>query len=72
MDFIWHGESAKPQVKFAVIRCANSLVFEYEEGVEKMENYLACYLVVKQWLLLETKLQMEGQTKEDVDDDMFS
>ena len=21
---------------------------EYEEGVEKIENYLACYLVVKQ------------------------
>ena len=66
------GESAKSQVKFTVIGCANSLVFEYEEGVDKTTNYLACYLVVKQWLLLETKLQMEGQVKEDVDDDMFS
>ena len=33
---------------------------------------LACYLVVKQQLLLETKIQMEGQEKEYVDDDMFS
>ena len=71
VGFIWHGESTKSQGKFPVIRCANSLIFDYEGGVNKIANYLACYLVVKQWLLLETKIQMEGQAKEDVDDDMF-
>ena len=32
------GESTRFQGKLAAIRCANSLILEYEEGVEKIEN----------------------------------
>lgn len=67
------GELVKSQVKLAAIECANSLILEYEEGIEKVGKYLARYLAVRQRrLLLAAKLQMEGKGKEDVDDDTFS
>lgn len=67
------GELIKSQVKLAAIECANSLILEYEEGIEKVGKYLARYLAVRQRrLLLAAKLEMEGKANEDVDDDTFS
>jgi len=67
------GELVKSQVKLAAIECANSLILEYEEGIEKVGKYLARYLAVCQRrLLLAAKLEIEGKAKEDIDDDTFS
>eukprot|EP01018_Ginkgo_biloba_P020220 Gb_20472 [translate_table: standard] len=67
------GELIESQVKPAAIECANSLISEYGEGLEKVGKYLARYLAVRQRrLLLAAKLQMERKLSEDVDDDTAS
>ncbi|KAH9326013.1 hypothetical protein KI387_006191, partial [Taxus chinensis] len=67
------GELVESQVKLAAIESANSLILEYEEGVEKVGKYSARYLAVRQRrLLLAAKLQMEGKEKQDLDDDTAS
>ncbi|GLJ06834.1 hypothetical protein SUGI_0049640 [Cryptomeria japonica] len=67
------GELVESKVKSAAIECANALILEYEEGLEKVGKYLARYLAVRQRrLLLAAKLQMEDTTKEDLDDDTAS
>lgn len=59
------------EVKSASLECANTLIVEYEEGLEKVGKYLTRYLAVRQRrLVLAAKMQSEEPS--DLDDDTAS
>lgn len=61
------------EVQNASLECANLLIGEYEESLEKVGKYLARYLAVRQRrLLLAAKLQSEDRLINDLDDDTAS
>lgn len=61
------------EVKNASLECANVLIGEYEEGLEKVGKYLTRYLAVRQRrLLLAAKLQSDERSVIEVDDDTAS
>lgn len=61
------------EVKNASLECANLLIGEYLEDLEKVGKYLVRYLAVRQRrLLLAAKLQSEEQSINDLDDDASS
>ncbi|KAI4373006.1 hypothetical protein MLD38_011178 [Melastoma candidum] len=67
------GADLYSEVKDASVECADTMISEYEEGLEKVGKYVARYLAVRQRrLLLAAKLQSEEQKMSDVDDDTAS
>ncbi|KAJ1436377.1 WD40/YVTN repeat-like-containing domain superfamily [Sesbania bispinosa] len=71
--FMHRREDLIKAVKDASVECANTLINEYEEGLEKVGKYLARYLAVRQRrLLLKAKLQSEELAASDLDDDAAS
>ncbi|KAI4370616.1 hypothetical protein MLD38_018951 [Melastoma candidum] len=67
------GADLYSEVKNASVECADTMMSEYEEGLEKVGKYVARYLAVRQRrLLLAAKLQSEEQKMSDVDDDTAS
>ncbi|KAF6149726.1 hypothetical protein GIB67_017459 [Kingdonia uniflora] len=57
-------------VQNASVECSVSLIGEYEEGMEKLGKFLACYLAVWQRrLVLVAKLQSEDSLIDDILDD---
>ncbi|XP_058182511.1 elongator complex protein 1-like isoform X1 [Rhododendron vialii] len=61
------------EVKNASLECANVLIGEYEEGLEKVGKYLTRYLAVRQRrLLLAAKLQSDERSVNEVNDDTAS
>ncbi|KAL8218167.1 hypothetical protein R6Q57_021540 [Mikania cordata] len=67
------NENLVLDVKIAAIECGNSLIVEYEEGLEKIGKYLARYLAVRQRrLLLAAKLQADERSINELDDDTVS
>ncbi|XP_058109769.1 elongator complex protein 1 isoform X2 [Magnolia sinica] len=73
VGFLHWREDLISEVKNSAMECANTLMCEYEEGLEKVGKYLARYLAVRQRrLLLAAKLQMEDRSMSDVDDDNAS
>ncbi|XP_057484580.1 elongator complex protein 1-like isoform X2 [Actinidia eriantha] len=69
-----HGrEDLISQVTDASLECANLLIGEYEEGLEKVGKYLARYLAVRQRrLLLAAKLQSDERSVNEGDYDTAS
>ncbi|XP_031270425.1 elongator complex protein 1-like isoform X1 [Pistacia vera] len=71
--FMHMREDLISEVKNASLECANYVIGEYKEGLEKVGKYLARYLAVRQRrLLLAAKLQAEDRTMNDLDDDTVS
>ncbi|XP_048598294.1 elongator complex protein 1-like isoform X1 [Brassica napus] len=60
-------------VKSSALECANGLVSEFKESIEKVGKYLTRYLAVRQRrLLLAAKLKSEERSVIDLDDDTAS
>ncbi|GMP22931.1 hypothetical protein CsSME_00000724 [Camellia sinensis var. sinensis] len=71
--FMHRRDDLISEVKNASLECANILIGEYEEGLEKVGKYLARYLAVRQRrLLLAAKLQSEERSMNEFDDDTAS
>ncbi|GFS32050.1 IKI3 family protein [Actinidia rufa] len=71
--FMHRREDLISQVTDASLECANLLIGEYEEGLEKVGKYLARYLAVRQRrLLLAAKLQSDERSVNDGDYDTAS
>ncbi|KAG8651313.1 hypothetical protein MANES_07G113200v8 [Manihot esculenta] len=71
--FKYMQEDLISDVKNASLEGANTLIGEYEEGLEKVGKYLTRYLAVRQRrLLLAAKLQLEDRTANDLEDDTAS
>ncbi|CDP00058.1 unnamed protein product [Coffea canephora] len=61
------------EVKIACLECANLLIGEYEEGLEKVGKYVARYLAVRQRrLFLAAKLRSDEQSVAELDDETAS
>ncbi|KAI7749785.1 hypothetical protein M8C21_012143 [Ambrosia artemisiifolia] len=71
---LMHGiEDLISDVKIGAVECGNSLIAEYEEGLEKIGKYLARYLAVRQRrLLLAAKLRADERSINELDDDAVS
>ncbi|XP_047333727.1 elongator complex protein 1 isoform X2 [Impatiens glandulifera] len=70
--FMYKRDDLVSEVKNGAIECANLLIGEYEEGLEKVGKYLTRYLAIRQRrILLEAKLRLED-TMTEVDDDVSS
>ncbi|KAK9283709.1 hypothetical protein L1049_011959 [Liquidambar formosana] len=71
--FLHRRDDLISEVRNASLECANLLIGEYEEGLEKVGKYLARYLAVRQGrLILAAKLQSEESSINDLDDDTAS
>ncbi|XP_052205428.1 elongator complex protein 1 [Diospyros lotus] len=71
--FMHRREDLISELKIASLECANMLIGEYGEGLEKVGKYLARYLAVRQRrLLLAAKLQLDERPVNEVDDDTVS
>ncbi len=67
------SEDLISDVKHASLEGANTLMSEYEEGLEKVGKFLTHYLAVCQRrLLLAAKLQAEDRSVNDLDYDTVS
>lgn len=64
--FIHQNEDYVSEVKSASLECANILIGEYEEGLEKVGKYIARYLAVRQRrLVLAAKLLSDERSQLD-------
>ncbi|KAI3852442.1 hypothetical protein MKX03_009405 [Papaver bracteatum] len=73
VGFMHRREDLISQVKSAADECADTLVVEYEEGLEKVGKYLIRYLAVRQRrLVLAAQLQLADKTIDDIDNDAAS
>lgn len=71
--FLHRRDDILSLVKNSALECANGLVSEYKESVEKVGKYLTRYLAVRQRrLLLAAKLKSEERSVNDLDDDTAS
>lgn len=71
--FMHNRQDLITEVKNASLECANLLIGDYEESLEKVGKYLVRYLAVRQRrLLLAAKLRSEEQSINDLDDDAAS
>ncbi|KAJ8766091.1 hypothetical protein K2173_020607 [Erythroxylum novogranatense] len=71
--FMHRQEDLVAEVRNASVECANTLIAEHEESLEKVGKYLTRYLGVRQRrLLLAAKLKSEERSMDDLDDDSAS
>jgi len=73
IGYMHEREDLVSDVKDAALECANTMISEYNEGLEKVGKYLARYLAVRQRrLVLAAKLQSEDSLVNDADYDTVS
>ncbi|KAL6980499.1 Elongator complex protein 1 [Sarracenia purpurea var. burkii] len=71
--FMHRRDDLISEVENASFECANVLIGEYEEGLEKIGKYLARYLAVRQRrLILAAKIQTDDRSINEADDDTAS
>ncbi|KAL3523789.1 hypothetical protein ACH5RR_016623 [Cinchona calisaya] len=71
--FLHQRDDLISEVRLASFECANTLIGEYEERLEKVGKYVARYLAVRQRrLLLAAKLQSDEQSINELDDETAS
>lgn len=71
--FMYRRDDLVSEVRDASLECASAVIDDYKEGLEKVGKYLARYLAVRQRrLLLAAKLQSDGHSVNDFDDDTAS
>lgn len=71
--FLHQRDDLISEVKIASLECANMLIGDLEEGLEKVGKYVTRYLAVRQRrLLLAAKLQSDERSTTELDDDTAS
>ncbi|CAI9092450.1 OLC1v1027682C4 [Oldenlandia corymbosa var. corymbosa] len=71
--FLYQRDDLISEVKITSLECANALVGEYEEGLEKVGKYVTRYLAVRQRrLLLAAKLKSDERSINEFDDETAS